>query len=324
MMQIFRFLPALFFTLAVTLSGIAAAATDKSSNESGTKIVAGGDYVFHLEHDRLNRMYRVHIPKGYDRSKPAPVLLAYHGGGGDMDYMARDGFYGLISKSDREGFIAVFPNGYSKLRSGRFATWNAGACCGDARDKKIDDVGFTRKLVGDLEQKVALDRKRIYAVGMSNGGMMAYRLACDAADLVKAVASIAGTDNTLSCQPSRPVPVLHIHAKDDTHVLFNGGAGKGSFKDLSKVTDFTSVPATVDRWRTHDRCTVNTPRRVLAIKGAYCDLYPECADGAQVKLCVTEAGGHSWPGGYKPRAAEPPSHAISANDQFWSFFESLE
>ncbi|MDN8872721.1 prolyl oligopeptidase family serine peptidase, partial [Staphylococcus aureus] len=86
--------------------------------------------------------------------------------------------------------------------------------------------------------------KRVYATGMSNGGMMAYRLACEASDIFKAIAAVAGTDNTLSCTPAKPISILHIHAKDDDHVLFAGGAGKEAFRDLSQVTEFMSVPKT--------------------------------------------------------------------------------
>ncbi|MCB1551476.1 MAG: prolyl oligopeptidase family serine peptidase [Alphaproteobacteria bacterium] len=288
-----------------------------------TQISQSGDYVFSIPYDGFDRKYLVHVPEKYSPQKPAPMILAYHGGGGHMEYMANDDYYGLITKSDREGFIVVFPNGYSKFKSGKFATWNAGECCGDARDKKIDDVGFSKKIVSNLKHQMNIDPDKIYAIGMSNGGMMAHRLACEAADIFKAVASVTGTESTLSCHPSRPISVLHIHALNDTHVLFNGGAGKGSFKDPSKVTDFTSVPETIARWVSRDRCT-NEKTRVLEVSGAYCDLYASCSDTTQVKLCVTETGQHSWPGGKKPRADEQPSQAISANDEIWNFFQSLK
>lgn len=169
-----------------------------------------------------------------------------------------------------------------------------------------------------------IDRNRVFATGMSNGGMMSYRLACEAADIFKAVAPVAGTDGTSRCAPNRPVSVLHIHARNDDHVLFNGGAGKGEFQDETWVTEFVSVPDTIARWVERNRCQ-GTPKRVLEVKGATCDLYSSCAGGAKVGLCVTEDGAHSWPGGYKPagRAKQPPSQAISANDVMWDFFMSL-
>ena len=283
-----------------------------------SKITRPGDYVFTVVHDGLARKYRVHVPTGYDPATPAPVLFALHGGGGNMDYQANDQRYGLISTSEREGFIAVFPNGYSKLRSGKFATWNAGACCGDARDKNIDDVGVIRRVVDDVTGKLNVDRNRFFAAGMSNGGMMSYRLACELSDTFSAIAAIAGTDNTTTCQPKKPMAILHIHAKNDDHVLFNGGAGPGAFRDESKITQFTSVPATVSKWVASSRCNP-TPKRILEKPGAYCDLYSPCQANVSVQLCVTDTGGHSWPGGTKPRS-ESPSSAISANDVMWKFF----
>ncbi len=285
---------------------------------TGGSIAGAGDYTFNMKHGGLERMYRVHVPRSYVPGKPVPLVFALHGGGGNMDYQATDEYYGLISKSEREGFVAVFPNGYSRLRSGKFATWNAGNCCGGARDANADDVGFIREVVADVTRRVSVERSRIYATGMSNGGLMSYRLACEMSDVFSAIAPVAGTDNTRACSPGRPVSVLHIHAKNDTHVLFDGGAGPGA-RDKSKVTDFTSVPATVAKWVGLNGCNP-TPRRILDKPGVYCEVYAPCRDKAEVQLCVTESGGHSWPGGHKPRGDEAPSQAISANDVMWEFF----
>ena len=290
------------------------------------KITKSGDYYFSIQHDNLARMYHVHVPPGYNPATPAMVVFAFHGGGGDMEYMAKDEYYGLISKADQENTVIVFPNGYSNFQSGKLATWNAGACCGDAREKNIDDAGFVKQIVTNLHNQMNIDRNKIFATGMSNGGLMSYRLACEMADTFTAIASVAGTDNTLQCNPSQPVSIMHIHARNDTHVLFEGGAGKDSFQDISKVTEFTSVAETISRWVKRNQCNP-APQRVLDVAGAYCDLYSACADGVEVKLCVTESGGHSWPGGFKPggrkqQHKEPTSKAISANDEMWEFFKS--
>jgi polyhydroxybutyrate depolymerase len=282
-------------------------------------ITRSGDYTFSVQHDGLARMYRVHVPASYDPARAAPLLVALHGGGGNMDLQANDALYGLITKSDKEGFVAVFPNGFSKFPNGKLATWNAGNCCGAARDRQVDDVGFIREVVRNLTHQMTIDHSRIYATGMSNGAMMAYRLACEASDVFAAIAPVAGTDTTRQCTPARPVAVVHIHAKDDSHVLFGGGAGPDSVA-LSQVTDYVSVPATISKWAKLDGCTA-APRRVLDKPGAYCEAYASCNGAAQVQLCVTDAGGHSWPGGHKPRAAgAAPSEAISANDVMWEFF----
>lgn len=312
--------PAALFGAALVLivCSPASAGRPEAETAADARITRPGDYTFTLRHDNLTRRYRVHVPAKYDPGTPAPLLVVLHGGGGNMDYQANDAYYGQISASEREGFVAVFPNGFSRLRSGKLATWNAGDCCGAARDRNVDDVGFIRAIVASLTRRMNIDRDRIYATGMSNGAMMAYRLACELPEVFRAIAAVAGTDNTRSCPPTRPVSILHIHARNDAHVLYAGGAGPG-LRDESKVTDFTSVADTVSKWVRLNGCTT-TPRRIVETTGAYCDVYSPCQDKAAVQLCVTETGGHSWPGGRKPRGGEPPSRAISANDVMWDFF----
>jgi polyhydroxybutyrate depolymerase len=282
------------------------------------KITAPGDYSYTLQHDGIERAYKVHVPPQYNPAVAMPLLVSMHGGGGNMNYQASDENYGQISKSNSAGFIVVFPNGFSRWPGGRLATWNAGNCCGAARDRNVDDVGFIRQMIVRLQQQLNIDPKMIFATGMSNGGLMAERLACEMSTTFKAVAAVAATDNTKSCQPERPVSVMEIHAMDDDHVPFNGGMGVKSL--ASAVTNFTSVPESISRWVGRDACHP-TPKRVLERPGAYCDRYAECKDGVSVELCVTQTGGHSWPGAEKHRGSEPTSKAISANDVMWDFFQ---
>ncbi len=235
-----------------------------------------------------------------------------------MEYQSRDDRYGFIGKSESEGFAVVFPNGYSRLRSGKLATWNAGACCGDARDEKIDDVGFIRDLLIQLRGQIKVDDTRIFAAGMSNGAMISYRLACEMPGTFRAIMAVAGTDNTLDCAPAKPISVLHIHARNDDHVLFDGGVGPGA-RDPKKVTEFKSVPATIAKWVKLNGCKADTTR-TLEVPGAVCNVHAACNGGVRVQLCTTDKGGHSWPGGAKPRSGEPPSKALSATDVMWDFF----
>ncbi len=291
---------------------------NNAATEASGSITGPGDYSFSLVHGGLTRLYRVHVPPGYSADRPMPLVLSLHGGGGNMDYQVDDKFYGQVSQADKSGYVVAFPNGYSKLSSGKLATWNAGNCCGSARDDKIDDVGFIRELVKRLSAQPGIDGRRVFANGMSNGGLMAYRLACEMPEVFKAIASVAGTDNTQACTPSRPISVLHIHAKDDERVLFNGGAG---FNKSDKVTEFVAVPDSVAKWVRLDGCST-TPKRVLEVAGASCDAYSSCKGGVEVKLCVTDTGGHSWPGGTKPRGGAAGSTAISATEVIAEFFLS--
>lgn len=280
------------------------------------RIERPGTHDLSLVHAGLIRRYLVHVPRSWSPSRPAAAVLAFHGGGGSAAIMSDDRFYGLIAQAEQTGSIAVFPNGSSRFRDGRLATWNAGNCCGRARDERVDDVGFVRALLNDLHRKLDIDTDRVFAIGMSNGGMMAYRLACEAADLFRGIAAVAGTDGMADCMPARPISVLHIHARNDERVLFNGGAGRQS----KAMADFRSVHDTVARWVALNACQP-TPRRVLDQPGrAFCETYSGCNAGVEVQLCVTEDGGHSWPGGAKVRTGARGSTAIGANEVIAAFF----
>lgn len=299
---------------------LAAEAPPATLLKAGASITAPGRYEIRLRHGGQERMALIHVPRSWTARGSMPLVMALHGGGGGALHQADDGNYGLISKAEEAGFIAVFPNGISPARSGMLATWNAGNCCARARDENVDDVGFLRAVVADVRRRAGIDTARVYAIGMSNGGMMAYRLACEASDVFHGIMSVAGTDNTRACHPARPVPVLHIHARNDDRVLFNGGAGE-VFRNEALVSDFASVPDTIARWVQLNRATP-AARRVLTVAGVSCELHEAMPGGAPVQLCVTETGGHSWPGGSKQRG-ETPSGAIKANDVMWDFFSSL-
>ena len=283
-----------------------------------TPITAAGDYRFSFDHDGINREYLVHVPRSYRAARPTPMLLGLHGGGGKADFQADDSKYKLISKSESAGFIAVFPGGYSRFPSGILATWNAGSCCGAARNNNADDVGFIREVIHRVERQANIDAKRVFATGMSNGAMMTWRLACEASE-IQAIAPVEGTDNTTGqCVPSHPVAVIEFHAADDPNGPFNGGVGVGP-----SHTQFKSVPESQGKWVLIDRASVAQVKRVVTVAGAHCDVHPAGRGGAPVELCVTDTGGHSWPGGGTKDGRKQPSMAISANDLMWSFFSSL-
>ncbi len=255
-------------------------------------------------------------PASVPCAQARPLVIALHGGGGSIDSMANH--YNFKREAEKYGWPLLVPNGVGVLGGSKFATWNAGACCGRAMKTGSDDVAFIRAALHHAKQNgFKFDASRVYASGMSNGAMMSYQLACTGQGLVRAIAPVSGTDNTLSCNPPRPVPVLHIHGRQDQNVLFDGGCGPNCVTG----TDFVSVPATMAKWRKINH-TGDKPRSVEAKPGFRCTLWQ--GTGAPVALCVIEEGGHSWPGGEKFYRRQPePSRAMDATARIYEFFKSF-
>jgi len=269
----------------------------------GTVSLAGGD-----------RSYRLHIPAGYDPAVPVPLVVALHGGGGNGANLQAT--VGLDAIADREGFLVVYPDGNGRLEDA-LLTWNVGNCCGYALDLQVDDVAFIRGLVGHLATSYAIDSDRVYATGMSNGGMMSYRLACQASDLFAAVAPVAGALN-VECEPSEPVSVLAIHGTADQYVLFEGGAPAVS-ADTHERTD-RSVHYAVTYWAARDGCSLEPIRDQTGT--VIHEVYPDCGAGLGVELLAVEGGTHAWPGAGKfSSQGDEPSQALDASEAMWAFFE---
>jgi polyhydroxybutyrate depolymerase len=129
---------------------------------------------------------------------------------------------------------------------------------------------------------------------MSNGAQLSHRLACERSWRIASVAPVAGTDNTLACAPTRPVPVMHIHGTDDQNQPYAGGIGCG----VSGVAS-TSVPDTITAWQDRNQCPGPAQPRLIAGDGT-CETYGRCRNEAEVVLCAIAGGGHTWPGGEPP------------------------
>jgi polyhydroxybutyrate depolymerase len=277
-----------------------------------------GDHTLSLAVGGLQRSAIVHVPPLYDRAVPMPVMLAFHGGGANAENMVR--FSGLNEKADEAGFIAVYPNGTGRLS--RMLTFNGGNCCGQAAANGVDDVEFTRRLLDDVANACTIDPKRVFATGMSNGGIMAYRLASELSDRIAAIAPVGGPMGTKACRPGRPVSVIHFHGTDDAFAPFQGGRGRG----LSG-TSFFSVDHSIAAWVEADGCaptpvTIRLPDTTDDGTTVTRTTYGQGKDGAEVVLIVIEGGGHTWPGRESRLASLGKStRDISANDLMWAFFQ---
>lgn len=166
------------------------------------------------------RSYVMHVPSSYDGKQPVSLVIVLHPGLGNAAVAAQ--MTGMSAKADKEGFLVVYPQGTGFFKN-RFLTWNAGYCCGYAARTNVDDVQFLKELIEYLRNTFNIDRDRIYATGMSNGAMMAYRLACELSDVIAAVAPVAGSYDIRNCHPHEPVSLIAFHGLKDKRVRFEGG-----------------------------------------------------------------------------------------------------
>jgi polyhydroxybutyrate depolymerase len=287
--------------------------------------LAPGDHEGSLALAGGTRHYRLHLPPAAgEAARALPVLLAFHGGGGNAaGYQA---YAGLDAVADREGFAVVYPEGSGRLRH-RLLTWNAGGCCGYAMQEGVDDVGFVRAALDDLAARMALDRTRIYATGHSNGAMLAYRLAAEASDLVAAVAAVAGATPLEPFAPQHPVAVLHVHSVDDPRALYAGGLGPPF--PLTRVRSLhEGVEAQLARWAARNGCPAEPreqERRGDASGGGHSAVllvHAPCTSGAEVAHWRLTGAGHGWPGarGQLPeRLVGPGTDVIDAAEEVWRF-----
>ncbi len=280
------------------------------------------------------RAYAVYIPETGGDAGALPAILSLHGGGGSP--MMQAATSQLVKLAHQQKTALAFLEG-----SGPIQTFNAGACCGYAKDNAVDDVRYVNAVLDDMAVAGIVDMARVYATGFSNGGMMSHRLACAAADRIAGIAAVGGgsgefdqdANHYYTCSPTRPLPVLHIHATNDRNYPYEGGPGDG----LSP-THYYSIDSTIADWRARNNVTAQaTEERVTATTTCY--HYAVAAQlslpSARVTLCKVDpldvfdeeneivfGGGHSWPGGVRSISptSDSPVMDFVANDYIWKFF----
>ncbi|NRD46361.1 extracellular catalytic domain type 1 short-chain-length polyhydroxyalkanoate depolymerase [Corallococcus exiguus] len=280
--------------------------------------VTPGTYDWTVEHDGHTRAFRVHVPTGYDATKPTPVVLSFHGfGSTEQEQEALTGFSTL---ANAEGFIAVYPRGLNFpeiYNRGEADTrgWNGEACCGPAQIAQVDDVGFVDALLADLDTRVCTDPRRVFANGFSNGAFFSYRLACERAQRIAAIAPVAGMVGLPDCRPSRPVPVLHFHGTADESIYYDGG------ENLTVVggRPYPSAQESVRRFAEFNGCT--GPQQQTYQQGnSTCVAYTGCKpESATASLCTVTGGKHAWPGQPLYNGGTPD---LDASLQMWRFFQA--
>lgn len=270
--------------------------------------------------DDMARSYWIYVPRSYKPGQKTPLILSFHGGsdngGKNADYTQ------FPALAEREGFIVAFPNGTSLRGKSKVAlTWNTGSDRGMGRAEKrgIDDVGFIKSVLGDIKRNYAIDDNRVYATGMSKGGMFSYLLGCEMPGEFAAIAPVAATMVASSCRPSQPVAIFAIHGSNDENVPIDGGRGRLTAPGLQ----YDSVIDTIGFWRTNNKCSADASTFDLG-SDTTCRAYKSCA--RDVTFCVVEGGGHAWPGQTPQRWQERRdvyvTQSFDATQEIWRFFQS--
>lgn len=257
------------------------------------------DDAWTLEHGGRTRELFVHVPRGYAPNTPAPVVFDFHGR--LFTATLQMGLTHMRRVADDEGFIVVHAEGVGR-------TWNGGVCCGEAMQEDVDDVGFVDAMLDALEANLCVDARRVYATGMSNGGFLSHRLACELSDRIAAIAPVAGVNGIVGCNPARAVPVLHFHGTDDSIVGYDG------------IRGYLSVADTIDGWVQRNGCSP-TGAVTFQQDDVTCETWSGCDEGAEVQLCTIDGGGHTWPGGAPVPGLGHTSDTIDASETMWTFFE---
>ena len=263
----------------------------------------------------VRRSYYVHVPAGHDGTTPLPVVVALHGAFGSGREFERESGFSLLA--DREGFLVVYPQGIGL--GDLFRHWNAGHCCGKAKKINLDDVGFVLSAVDDAARCNPVDRSRLYLVGFSNGGMLAYRIAAEHPDVVAVVAVASATIGGIPAanepewivpRPKQPVSVLALHGRADTHIPYDGGRGAQSRGKSSAI----SVARSIGFWVVADGCAPEPEVESMGGDRVERQAWAGCRDDSEVVLYSIDGWGHEWPkanslGGF------------DAGATIWRFFE---
>ncbi len=259
----------------------------------------------------MDRTYTLHVPPG----DPVGLVLSLHGGGGTG--IGQRGLTGFDTVADAHNLVVVYPDGYDK-------SWADGRGAAPADRRHVDDVGFLVALAAKLQGDYKIAPGHVFVTGMSNGGFMSNRLACDRADVFAAIAPVAGTLGVgVACNPSRPVSVWEAHGTADPLVPFNGGKVRGR----GGVSHAVSVNSMMDKWRSVDGCQGDPSAQELPSVGDGTVVHRSdstaCAASTEVVFYRIDNGGHTWPAGrqYLPKAIiGRTTRALDGSEAIAQFF----
>lgn len=233
----------------------------------------------------VQRSYLYSVPTS-GAGAPRPLVLVLHGRSQSVETVEQ--VSGLETLGERDGFVTAFPGGYDGV-------WNSGTCCDRAGAPRMPDVAFLDQVLDDVSRRTSVDPARVYVVGYSNGGMMAYRYACQRSNRVAGVGVVSGSmsaDGDYAnageerCRPSRPVSVLAVHGGRDATVPYDGGPVAGS-----EGSHVAPVRAGIDQFAVAAGCRSSRSTKVGSSQRLD---YSACTDGAAVRLVKLPQHGHGW------------------------------
>lgn len=303
----------ILFVLLITI--LFTGCTQRDSASSQTQIRS-------LVYDGLTRSYRIHTPA--NTNKYTALLLVLHGGGGTAKHteeeLTKKGFNTL---SDKYKFVVVYPNGIEKR-------WNDGRTLNNPVTH-INDVGFLTKLIDDTTKEFNIDTNRVFVTGISNGGQMSYRLACERTEKITAIAPVVSSlheDLYKTCTPSQPISVFIIAGTEDPLVPYTGGDITIFNKKYGTVI---SMNETVTFWVTHNNCSPDSVVSVMpntADDGCIVTIkeYINGDNNTKVLFYSIKGGGHTWPSGGKyltEALVGKICYDFNACEHIWNFFNSL-
>ncbi|MCA0045080.1 alpha/beta hydrolase family esterase [Celeribacter litoreus] len=261
-----------------------------------TPVAAGGYTAGRLETKTmtvggLQRTYHVYVPRSLQSGTLAPIIYAFHGGGGNAEqFESRMDWRGAAEKY---GAILVLPQAYGRGGDDN-GNWNAESTIplGFAERNHLDDLGFLQAMFSVMQANYPVDRSRTYLAGFSNGGMFSYRAACElGVQKISAVAVVATTMSFSSCAKPQGISLLHIHGTDDENIPLEGGRGTNS----ARRANWPAVARGVDVFKSGNQCS-SGQQLVRPASDTSCSVY-SCGGNDEVELCIVQNGGHAWPGG---------------------------
>ena len=250
------------------------------------------------------RTYYLHTPPSYQPNQPLPLVLAFHESEGQGKAMAAH--TGLNKLANQKGFLVAYPDGIN-------AKWNVS----EQAATKEDNVVFVPALIAELGQVRAIDHQRLYAIGLSNGGILVQKLACKNPGRIAAFATVAASlpeQFQAKCLPRTPVSMLMINGTADDVVPWQGGAPPSVH--IGRNLSIPPIPAVFSFWQKHNGCLTPVTVQQRADKRVTTSSYTHCQAGADVTLIALQGASHIWPGG-----GYGESTFLDASQTIWSFFE---